>query len=159
MKLTAIVFVLLFGITGNAQTKLQIGDRLEKFKGKLVILDFWATWCKPCIAMMPVMDSLQQQFADRVQIIPVTYQSGSEVKRFFESYQRSGHKIPALQGITGDTTLRKLFNYMNWAPCRHSQNSRRSPKKTFPWHYRGTGHRCHKKDSFHPLLTVITAHC
>lgn len=110
-RFTVIVFLLIFVTTGNAQTKLQIGDRFDQFKGKLVILDFWATWCKPCIAMMPVMDSLQKQFADRVQIIPVTYQSGSEVKRFFESYQRGGHKIPALQGITGDTTLRKLFDY------------------------------------------------
>jgi thiol-disulfide isomerase/thioredoxin len=111
MKLTAIVFSFLLGVTGYAQPKVQIGDRFNNFKGKLVILDFWATWCKPCIAMMPLMDSLQKQFADRVQIIPVTYQSQAEVQQFFERYQRSGHALTALHGITGDTTLRKLFDY------------------------------------------------
>src|SRR5207244_11691114 len=32
---------------------------LEAFKGKVVILDFWATWCKPCSEEFPVLDRLQ----------------------------------------------------------------------------------------------------
>ena len=34
--------------------------RLEELRGKIVILDFWATWCAPCEVQMPVLDTLWQ---------------------------------------------------------------------------------------------------
>ncbi|MDN5205348.1 TlpA disulfide reductase family protein [Fulvivirgaceae bacterium BMA10] len=37
---------------------------LEKFKGKTVFLNFWATWCKPCIQEMPSIDKAYQQLKD-----------------------------------------------------------------------------------------------
>ncbi|MFD0767146.1 TlpA family protein disulfide reductase [Mucilaginibacter lutimaris] len=48
--------------------------RLSDFSGKLLILDFWATWCAPCRRMMPVMDTLQRAFNGRVQFLSVTYE-------------------------------------------------------------------------------------
>ena len=41
---------------------------LSAFKGKLLILDFWATWCAPCIAMNPKMEALQEQFSGQIQL-------------------------------------------------------------------------------------------
>jgi thiol-disulfide isomerase/thioredoxin len=38
---------------------------LEKLRGQVVLLDFWATWCSPCQAMLPVMDSLHGRWAPR----------------------------------------------------------------------------------------------
>jgi cytochrome c biogenesis protein CcmG/thiol:disulfide interchange protein DsbE len=39
--------------------------RLSEFKGKVVFLNFWATWCKPCEEEMPSMERLHQRFKDR----------------------------------------------------------------------------------------------
>jgi peroxiredoxin len=38
---------------------------LKDFRGKLVMLNFWATWCTPCREEMPAMEKLYQEFKDR----------------------------------------------------------------------------------------------
>lgn len=38
---------------------------LSDFRGKTVLLNFWATWCAPCIAEMPALERLHQQFQER----------------------------------------------------------------------------------------------
>jgi peroxiredoxin len=39
--------------------------KLSDFKGKIVLLDFWATWCAPCRREVPGLNRLQRQFAAR----------------------------------------------------------------------------------------------
>lgn len=48
----------LMGAGGNAHS-------LSSYRGKVVVMDFWATWCVPCTAVMPRMQKLHQKFADK----------------------------------------------------------------------------------------------
>jgi thiol-disulfide isomerase/thioredoxin len=54
------------------------------FKGKVVIVNFWATWCPPCRAEIPDLVALQDKYRDRVQIIGVSQDEvpAEQVKRF-----------------------------------------------------------------------------
>ncbi|MCT1525084.1 TlpA family protein disulfide reductase [Sphingobacterium hotanense] len=42
---------------------------LSEYKGKLIILDFWATWCGTCVKGSPLVDSIQNQLRDHVQFV------------------------------------------------------------------------------------------
>jgi cytochrome c biogenesis protein CcmG/thiol:disulfide interchange protein DsbE len=48
--------------------------RLNRYRGKVVLLNFWATWCAPCLAEMSELDRLQKDYqAKGLQVIGITY--------------------------------------------------------------------------------------
>jgi thiol-disulfide isomerase/thioredoxin len=55
---------------------------LADFKNKLVILDFWTTWCAPCIKMMPHFEALQKKFGGQLQFVLTTPQEKEKIKKF-----------------------------------------------------------------------------
>ena len=62
--------------------------RLSDYKGKVVLINFWATWCPPCRAEMPDLIRLQREHAEQgLQIIGITYppETKSRVRRFARS--------------------------------------------------------------------------
>jgi uncharacterized protein (TIGR03435 family) len=63
----------------NASSK---GTSLSALKGKVVVIEFWATWCGACIAAMPHLNELQAKFPDKLRVIAVSSESPQRIRRF-----------------------------------------------------------------------------
>lgn len=68
---------------------------LSDYQGKAVFLNFWATWCPPCIDEMPAMETLNEKFRDRkFQMLAVSVDvNWNAIQDFYKQY---GLNIPTL---------------------------------------------------------------
>ena len=87
--------------------------RLADLKGKMILLDFWATWCSSCVEGFPKMDELQNEFKNDLQVILVNAeQTGDDeekTKLLFEKRKKYANYDVTLPYLVGDTNLQKLF--------------------------------------------------
>ena len=65
------------GLVGNAAPDFTVQDAdrkvvLHDLRGKVVVLNFWATWCPPCVEEMPSLVKLQSDLKDRVVVLAVS---------------------------------------------------------------------------------------
>jgi len=58
--------------------------RLSDLRGKAVVVDFWATWCVPCVAEMPTFQEFQKQYPNFVMLGIDQSESVDQVKSFLE---------------------------------------------------------------------------
>jgi len=82
---------------------------LDDFKGKLIILNFWATWCAPCKEEMPSLDSLQSNTKlNNLKIFPINIgqEDESKSKSFFKELNIKNLDIY----IDAPVTLAKKFS-------------------------------------------------
>lgn len=56
--------------------------KLSDFESKVVLIDFWATWCAPCIESFPHLEELQNKFSADLQVITVTGESEDRITKF-----------------------------------------------------------------------------
>jgi peroxiredoxin len=78
--------------------------KLSDYRGKIVILNFWATWCKYCVLEMPDLDELNKELkegGDAVIITVNTQESAEKARNFIES---SGYSLTVLLDQDGSVT-------------------------------------------------------
>ncbi|MCT3915226.1 hypothetical protein CMU59_06195 [Elizabethkingia anophelis] len=81
--------------------------KLSEDKNKLILLDFWNTWCSACLANFPKMEELQKQFGDKIKILAVSNQDRATLKKFFAS--KNGQRYKGVLSVTGDKLFHNLF--------------------------------------------------
>ena len=98
MKNEILVLLIAFSITSNlfSQTSLKEGDKApsititdyisnipkdKSLKNKYILLEFWATWCAPCLGAVPHLNELQAKYKNRkdLSVISLTYESPEKV--------------------------------------------------------------------------------
>ena len=86
-------------------TDLQGGRvTLKELKGKVVFLDFWATWCPPCVASSPEVERLHRDYKEKkVVVLSINLDSEDKpVKRFLSTHRITSRVFMA--GATGIDT-------------------------------------------------------
>lgn len=101
-------------ITALDGKKLQISDVLKKHEGRILIIDFWASWCQDCILALPATKELKEKNPE----IDFVYFS---LDRSYEQWRRGLEKydIAAQENYWFDEGWKNNFNNfidLNWVP-------------------------------------------
>jgi thiol-disulfide isomerase/thioredoxin len=115
-------------LSSFAQQEVKIGDQLpdalieitvgkekkavnlkDLYKDKLLIIDFWATWCIPCLKEMSFLDSLKGKHPENFNVLMVTRESNSVISEFFNQARNRDITSRNLMISVSDTILHKLF--------------------------------------------------
>ena len=73
--------------------------RLENERGKVVLLDFWATWCPPCRAEMPQLEKLKRELSSRgLAVLTINSEDPAVCRRFIEHHP---YRFPVLLDASG----------------------------------------------------------
>lgn len=116
-KIIGIIFLMisLVSFSNNAKApdfnlKDQYGvvHSLENYKGKVIFLNFWATWCPPCKKEMPDIENIYKEYGENkkdVVILGVNSEKENEVKKFLKD---KGYTFPTVIDENSEV-MRKYF--------------------------------------------------
>lgn len=92
----------------NLKDQYGVTHSLENYKGKVIFLNFWATWCPPCKKEMPDVESIYKEYGENkkdVIILGVNSEKENEVKKFLKD---KGYTFPTVIDENSEV-MRKYF--------------------------------------------------
>lgn len=117
-------------------------------KGSIIVLDFWATWCGPCLAEIPTFNSLHAKYAGRgVKVIGIAVQSGwaQDIKPY-----RDKHKV-AYSTLIGDDEVVEKYSVVGF-PTTYILD------KDFKVYRKFTGELPDRKELEREIESLLAAH-
>jgi len=76
---------------------------LTKLRGKVVLVNYWATWCAPCRKDMPKLDALYRRYRDQnLEIIGISIDRDSDLAKVRKVAPKLAYPVALLKGITDD---------------------------------------------------------
>lgn len=76
---------------------------LESLRGKYVLIDFWGTWCAPCIAEMPEVKEYHEKYSDRLVVVGVN--NGDTIEEIKEFTEPKGYHWLQIKDKNGEEDL------------------------------------------------------
>jgi thiol-disulfide isomerase/thioredoxin len=98
----------------------QTQKRREEFRGKVVVLDVWSTYCDPCIREFPNLVALQKRFGDKVRCISFDTDYSGAVREPPESFRKlvlaflSKHGADRLLNVISNDPNEDLYNKLHF---------------------------------------------
>lgn len=86
---------------------------LSDFRGQAVLVNFWATWCKPCVAEFPDLIALHEELGPGLTVLGVSIDTRppEEVQAFLDR-----HGVPWLNAIDSDMNVDAIFGWKSGVP-------------------------------------------
>jgi thiol-disulfide isomerase/thioredoxin len=87
----------------------------ENWRGKVLVVNFWASWCPPCVEEMPALDRIAQEYASKnVLIVGIGIDSPSNIREFL---QKTPVSYPiVLGGLEGSNLSKQMGNTQGALP-------------------------------------------
>jgi thiol-disulfide isomerase/thioredoxin len=95
----------------------------ENWRGKVLVVNFWASWCPPCVEEMPALDKIAQEYATKnVLIVGIGIDSPSIVREFLEKTPVSYPIV--IGGLEGSNLSKQMGNTQGALPFTVIVNSK-----------------------------------
>jgi len=86
----------------------------KETKGKVILIDFWASWCGPCLAMAPAFERLEKEFDRKLKFAKCNVDSNQNLSQKFgvrgiptTILLKNGDEVDRLVGFSSEQELRK----------------------------------------------------
>ena len=104
---TALIVFLKFAVQPNISlNQVEVSDlngnkvELNKYLGKPLVVNYWATWCAPCIKEFPYFEDVKQELGDDVNFVMISDESLEKIVKFYESKPYSFDYLRSIKNLS-----------------------------------------------------------